>query len=126
MKSIRFPLLLWVMMMVLLLVGGCSKHYVDVYINEDCKLVLLDSDPDAYIDPLVVFPGDYVIFNNLNSDDVKLVFPSGLFEVGDTLIESGHRVIFKVIADSLPLGSIRISSPTCPSTNPKVIVGEDP
>ena len=38
MKSMRFLLLLWVMM-VLLLVGGCSKHYVDVYINEDCKLV---------------------------------------------------------------------------------------
>ena len=87
---------------------------------------LLDGDPNVYIDPLVVYPGDYVIFNNLKADDVKLIFPPDLFEVGETLIEGGHRAIFKVISDGLPLGAIRISAPSVPSTNPKVIVGEDP
>jgi len=127
MKSIRIPLFLLLMAAALLLVSGCSKHYVDVYINEAGLPVTLDNEPETAIDPLWVFPGDYVIFNNMRADEeVILRFPSGMFELDTVTIEAGHRKILKVIADGPMTGTLTITGDGIPAGNPEVIVGEDP
>ncbi len=130
MKSIRFPIFLLVLVATLLLVSGCSKHYVDVYINEQCLFSTLDN---GEIETLMVFPGDYVIFNNAREKPtpttqrwVDLTFPAGLFELTTVRIEPGHRVILKVIADGPMSGVLGISGPSCPSGSPEFKVGEGP
>jgi hypothetical protein len=124
MKSTRFALTLVLMMGTLLLMGGCSKHYVDVYINEMCELVTLENG-DA-IDPLIVYPGDYVIFNSMRETKaVTLTFPTGMFEEDEVTIDPGKRVILKVINEGAPSGDIKRSG-DCPVGDPKVKVGEDP
>ncbi len=131
MKSIRSTIFILVLLAAVLLVSGCSKHYVDVYINEQCLMSTMDNDE---ILTLMVFPGDYVIFSNtreeLSDVDekwVELSFPDGLFEVDMVRIEPGHRVILEVIADG-PLSNTRmgINGPNCPSGGPDVKVGEGP
>jgi hypothetical protein len=127
MKVTRLVLVLLLTLTALLLVNGCSKHYVDVYINEICMPVTLENDPETAIDPLWVFPGDYVIFNNMREEDlVEMVFPTGLFEVERVEIEAGHRVILKVVAEGPMEGPISISGDGCGAGIPKVKVGEDP
>lgn len=126
MKLTRFVLVLLLALAALLLVNGCSKHYVDVYINDDCILVTIDNEPETGIDPLWVYPGDYVIFNNMKDDDVEMVFPTGLFEEDRVEIEAGHRKILKVVADGPMEGPISISGDGCGAGIPKVKVGEDP
>jgi len=129
MKSIRVLLLFVFLISVLMLVGGCSKHYVDVYINEICEPVTLEND--RKIDVLYFFPGDYVIFNNMRAENsVTLEFPVGMFEVTEVTIEAGHRVTLKVVADG-PLddttsGRIIFTGTGCPMGNPEAKVGEGP
>ncbi len=123
MKSIRFSLSLLLLLAVLLVVGGCSKHYVDVYINERCALVAIDND--TAIDPLVVFPGDYVIFNNLRDEPVELNLPIGMFEEDNVTISAGKRVILKVIETGHREESMNIVCDDGSGT-PKVVVGDDP
>jgi hypothetical protein len=125
MKSIRIPLLLLVLVAVLLLMAGCSKHYVDVYINEEKALVTLANC--KAIKPLWMFPGDYVIFNNTREIHwVMLEFPEGMFEVTKTdTIWPGHRVILKVTATGKMEGIISVISDG-PIGNPEAKVGEDP
>lgn len=126
MKLTRFVLALLLALVALLLVNGCSKHYVDVYINEDCILVDLENESETGIDPLWVYPGDYVIFNNMKEHDVDMVLPPGMFELDLVEIEAGHRVILKVVADGPMEGPISISGHGCGAGIPKVKVGEDP
>jgi len=123
MKSKRFVLILLLILAALLLMNGCSRHYVDVYINEDCALVAIDND--TAIDPLTVFVGDYVIFNNLTDDKIELSFPPGIFEVDHVTIAGGKRVIVKVVkavpeGDSMTIGCREFTG------SPKVVVDEDP
>ena len=126
MKSIRFPILLFVLVAVLLSLGGCDKHYVDVYINKDGKFVQMDNDPDNYIRTLVVFPGDFVAFNSMRDKKITLGFPEGLFETTSVVLEPGHRVILEVLAKEPMEGDIGLAGEDIPSTGPKVKVGEGP
>jgi hypothetical protein len=123
----RFGTLLGLTLIVAALVfsGGCSRHYVDVYINEICALVYLDNDPESVIEDLFVFEGDYVIFNNTKDTAVELTFPVGLFEVDEIVVEGHSRVFVKVIGAALSEGTIGISG-DCPAGAPKVKVGEGP
>ena len=123
MKSIRFLLLLLALAATLLLAVGCSKHYVDVYINDKCLLVTLEND--EIIDPLVVFPGDYVIFNNLTDEEVVMNLPDDMFSKDDVTIPAGKRVILKVIQKDPVTKEISIDCDGG-SSLPKVRVGEDP
>ena len=123
MKSIRIPVLLLLLAGVLLLMGGCYRHYVDVYINEMCEPVTLEND--EMIDPLIVFPGDYVVFTNMREvKSVTLEFPVGMFEVDEVTINAGHRAILKVVDKGETEGYIKRID--CPIGDPKVKVGEGP
>ena len=137
MNSKRFWLLavLVVLAAALLLVTGCSRHYVEVYINEECLPATADMDN---IKTLWVFPGDYVVFINAREVPevpegqtppgrwVKLTFPDGMFEENEVRIDPGKRVILKVIADGPMEGLIAVTGPTCPLGSPEVKVGEGP
>ena len=123
MKSIRFSLFLLLLLALLLMAGGCSKHYVDVYINENCALVAIDND--KAIDPLVLFVGDYVIFNNIREDEVELSLPPGIFEKDSVKIAAGKRSILKVLK-SVPAGDSMVIDCDPDSGSPKVVVDEDP
>lgn len=105
--------------------GGCARHYVDVYINENCVLVLLDDDPTNVIEDLFVFEGDYVVFNNTKDSAVELTFPLGIFEVDSIEVAAHSRVFVKVVGEALSEGTIGISG-DCPAGAPKVKVGEGP
>lgn len=139
MKSIRIPVLLLLLAGVLLLMGGCYRHYVDVYINNECILVTMDN---GVIETLLVFKGDFVVFNNLNEESessgptyVDLHLPEGMFdesEVSDLRtdenairVQPGKRVILEVISDGPIEGLISITG-DCPTGTPKVKVGEEP
>jgi hypothetical protein len=123
MKSTRIPLLL-LLMVTLLAAGGCSKHYVDVYIGPQC----LPNTPayDATTRVLWVFPDDYVVFSNMRDTDVIITFPLGMFEVDEVTIAGGQRVILKVINEGESEGDLSISGSGCPSGDPKIKVGEGP
>ena len=127
MKANRFTVLcgLWLLVTVLLVMGGCSKHYVDFYIRENCTLVYLDTGPEAVIDPVVVYNGDYVIFNNLKSTTITLTFPVGMFEVDSIDVVGNGRVIVKVIGADLSTGDLGIAG-DCTAGSPAVKVGEGP
>jgi hypothetical protein len=128
MKNIRMRMMLGVglLLATLLVVGGCSRHYVDVYLNEIGSLVLLDGDPDNIIDPLWVYKDDYVIFNNTRSKAITLTFPLGMFEVDEVVVDGGRRAILQVVADGPSEGTISVSGDGIPAGSPKVKVGEGP
>ena len=124
MKSIRI-ILLMLSMVTLLLMGGCSKHYVDVYIGGECLPLSHAFDSDTMI--LLVFPGDYVVFTNLRDKAINITLPAGMFELDMVEdLESGHRVTLKVINEGDAEGGLSISGEGCPSGDPKIRVGEDP
>jgi len=126
MKFIRFPILLLVLVTILLSLGGCDKHYVDVYINEEGKFVQMDNDPGNYIRTLIVYPGDFVAFNSMRSTNITLGFPEGLFETTSVVIEPGRRVILEVLAEGHMEGEIGLAGEDIPSTGPQFKVGEGP
>ena len=123
MKSIRLSLLFLLLTAALLLVAGCSRHYVDVYINDDCFLVTMEND--KIIDPLLVFPGDYVVFTNITGHKVELNLPDGMFSEDDVEIAAGKRVILEVIQKDPGERSMVIVC-TGGTGSPRVVVGEDP
>jgi|GEM_PF-6532706 len=123
MKSIRLTIVFFVLAVSLLLMGGCSRHYVDVYVNNQCYLVNLDND--TAIESLLVFKGDYVIFNNLGDNEVELNLPDGVFERDKVTISPGKRVILKVIMNGPHSKNMNIEC-TGGSGSPKVVVGEEP
>jgi len=123
MKSIRLILFLVVLVASLLLVGGCSRHYVEVYINDKCEMVTLVNHD--IINPLYVFKGDYVIFTNISKVEVELNLPDGVFEKNDVTIAVGKRVILKVIRNGPYEKPMNIEC-SGPSGEPKVFVGEEP
>lgn len=132
MNAKKNPLLmvLLFLMTALLLVGGCSRHYIDVYLDEECFSSTADLE---HIKPLLLFPGDYVVFINTRvppAPDVErwieLKFPEGLFEEDFVRIDPGKRVILKVIADGPMSGNIETNGPGCPLGDPEVKVGEGP
>lgn len=139
MKSTCSKAVLTVLVLILMGAAGCnheeceSKHYVDIYINEVCDPVTLENDEE--IDVLFVYPGDYVIFNNMRAaKSVTIEFPPGMFELDEVEIEAGHRAILQVIADG-PLEDdpadpsddrLTIRGDGCPSGNPQAKVGEGP
>ncbi len=123
MKSIRFFLFLVVLVASLFLVGGCYRHYVDVYLNDQCHMVTMENND--VINPLIVFKGDYVIFNNISSAPVELNLPDGVFERDDVTIAVGKRVILKVIMNGPTESPMNIEC-TGGSGSPKVFVGEEP
>ena len=126
MKTIRYPvfLLMLVMTATLFLIGGCSRHYVDVYIDNDCLLKTLETDKS--IDVLLVFPGDYVIFNNLTNGNVELNLPVGMFEKDKVIVAGGSREILKVIMKEPFEDYMNIECDTGGSGTPKVVIGEEP
>jgi hypothetical protein len=123
MKTIRFVLVL-MLLAVLLVVAGCDKHYVDVYINDECAMVAIDND--TAIDPLMVFPGDYVIFNNISGDSVIIDLPDDWFEEDLVSILKDKRVILKVIRTDPGRSDMGISCTIGGAGAPKVVVGEEP
>jgi hypothetical protein len=127
MKSIGKPLLMLILVATLLGISGCDKHYVDVYINENGKLVLMDNDPGKYIETLFVFPGDFVVFNNMSGEKVTLGFTKeGLFGTTTEVLEPNTRIILEVQAGAPPDAEIAVAGDGWPSTGPKVKVGEGP
>jgi hypothetical protein len=113
------------MTMILMNLGGCeSKHYVDVYVASDCQLYLMDRA--APLDPLMVFPGDYVIFNNMTDAEVKLDPYDGIFDKDEATIAPFKRVTLKVIHPGDLKDKNIVITCTGGSTGPKVHVGEDP
>jgi hypothetical protein len=126
MMSTRIVLALLLVAAALLLVVGCSKHYVDVYINEDGKIVLLNNDPTT-IEELFVFPGDFVVFNNMSGQEATLGFSAeGLFGTTTEVLGPNQRVILEVQAGAPAETEIAVSGAGWPSTGPKVKVGEGP
>lgn len=139
MKAMRVSLVIVLLAAVLGLMGGCSRHYVDIYINENCQPVTLENGQK--IEVMYFHPGDYVIFNNTRaSESVKIQLPTGMFEVADDSvemisdpvtgesieIESGHRAILKVVGDATTNGRLSITGDGCPAGNPEAKVGEGP
>ena len=122
---------IWLLLMAgLLFWGGCSRHYIEVYIDEEGRLATADLD---HIKPLLVFPGDYVVFINTRVPPepgvprwVELDFPEGFFDVESVKIDPGKRAIVKVIADGPLSGNIQVSGPGIPMGDPEVKVGEGP
>lgn len=125
MKSIRITLLLFVLAATLLLVAGCDKHHVDVYINDEYAFVNMDNGNQ--IKTLWWHPGDYVSFNNISTDkEFTLEFPAGMFEKDKTdIIKPGQRVTLQVIAKEPMEGAISFD-PESPIGNPDAKVGEGP
>ncbi len=127
MKSIGKPLLMLILVATLLGVSGCDKHYVDVFINEDGKVVLMDNVPGTEIETLFVFPGDFVVFNNMSGEKVTLGFTKeGLFGTTMEDIEPHSRIILEVQAGAPSDAEIAVAGDEWPSTGPKVKVGEGP
>ncbi len=127
MKSIGKPLLMLILVATLLGVIGCDKHYVDVYINEDGKVVLMDNVPGTDIETLFVFPGDFVVFNNMSTEKVTLGFTKeGLFGTTTEVLEPNTRIILEVQAGAPSDAEIAVAGGEWPSTGPKVKVGEGP
>jgi hypothetical protein len=123
MKFNRIHLLL-LLMVALLALGGCSKHYVDVYIGGQC--LPISPAYDATNRVLWVFPDDYVVFSNMRDAEVIVTLPAGMFEMDEVTIEGGHRVTLRVINEGDVEGPLSISGDGCPSGDPKIKVGEDP
>ena len=123
MKSTRILLLL-LLMVTLMSVGGCSKHYVDVYIGAEC--LPITPAYDSTTRTLLVFPGDYVVFSNTRDKDVTITFPLDMFEMDEVTIGAGHRVTVRVINEGEASGPLSISGDGCGSGDPKIKVGEDP
>ncbi len=126
MNTNRFVWLMVLLLMTagLLLVGGCSRHYVDVYIHPNCYLVSLENDDE--INPLIVYKGDYVIFNSMREATVTMRLPAGMFEEDEVDIEGGARVILKVIGEASMAGQISFSGTGCDVGDPDVKIGEGP
>ena len=101
----------------------CDKHFVDVYINSKCDLVTLDND--QAIPLLLIFPGDFVIWNNLSEGLVTLNLPEGWFEVDYVEIPIGQRVILELIKEEVADGSVTIGG-TCGSAAPALKIGDEP
>ena len=124
MKNVRIILAVVVLVAALLTVGGCSRHYVDLYINDDCVLVQLDND--VVINPLVVFEGDYVMFISLREKAVTISLDPAMFDTGTIELAPGASAVVKVIGDPEMEGAISLSGDGCPSVPPKVVIGEGP
>ena len=126
MRRSYYPLMI-LTLVALFLVGGCSQHYVDVYVNDDCSMVLHDNDPDVYIGELLFFPGDYVYFNSLRAKNITLNFPAGMFDTsGDVLLEPGKRILVKVTGKTGDSGTIGMSGDGCVLTPPEFKIGDGP
>ena len=133
-RRISLLMVLLLLMAAVLLVGGCckdcgecegSRHYVDVYINEICDPVTLENDED--IDPLWVFKGDHVIFNNMReTETVTLELPPGMFELDTVEIKAKHRVILEVVDGGEESGKLKVRGTGCPVGDPDVKIGEGP
>ncbi|MEN8007993.1 MAG: hypothetical protein ABFS42_13320 [Candidatus Krumholzibacteriota bacterium] len=133
MKSIILPLFLLIILAAMLL-GGCARpiqpqpimpsRYVDVYYTDECLPSTLAKD--SFIENLWVYPGDSVAFINTSDQEIKIKFPSGMFEKDEAIIKSGKRVILKVIEVSPKNGPFIRVDIVCPVGTPKVQVGEEP
>ena len=104
----------------------CDKHYVDVYIDDDGIPYTLERDTG--IDELLVFPGDYVVWNNAGEGEVKLMFPGdNWFGQNSVTISPNKRVILRVASNAAGNASYTISCSGNPGVgSPKVKIGEIP
>lgn len=125
MKPIRTQFFLMVMVAVLLLISGCDKHHIDIYINDELAFVHMSNGKE--IETLWVFPGDFVSFTNISQEkEFSLEFPAGMFEKDKTdIIKPGHRVTLEVISKVPMEGDISFF-PESPVGNPEAKVGEEP
>ena len=117
-----FPVITIILVVWVFWFGGVDKHYVDVYFNDECKIVTLDG---GVIETLFVFPGDFVIWNNPNEFTIKLNLPPSWFEEDYVEIPSDQRVTLEVIRTTPGLEGFSIEG-DCPGAVPKVRIGEGP
>ena len=122
--AIRWVLVVLVFVYVIWVTSGSDKHYVDVYINSQCKLVTLDND--AEIPELFFFPGDFVIWNNMSGDEVELDFPDGWFSEDPVIVPKDQRVIVEVVRDAPGSSTISVICDGGGSGAPAVKIGDDP
>jgi len=91
----------WILVVVVFLaiiiwiIPGSDKHYVDVYIGSDGNLYTHAMGPQA-IDPMFVVPGDYVAWNNLTDQEANLTFEDpDWFGVATAKVGPYERLILK-------------------------------
>jgi hypothetical protein len=147
MNSIRAILLVVILAGALGLMTGCARepqqvvvthiseefvHFVDIYVMEGNKFSLTGGiEP---VGPIMVFEGDRVIFNNMNSKDVTLTLPPGMFAPDEKMIEPdklllkpNKRAILKVVLGGDLTGEVKGKTDDMEiHGNPDLKVGEEP
>ena len=104
----------------------CDKHFVDVYLKNDGLPYTQSMGPDS-IETLLLFPGDYVIWNNTAESDATLGFGGNTswFGVGTATIPKNQRLILQVTETASGSGDYTINIGPGQGT-PKVKIGDDP
>lgn len=99
-------------------------HWVDVYINDakECFTVGNVKVNGA----ILLFEGDYLIYNNIGKEKVTLELPEGWFEESEVTIEPNKRKALKVIIKGPAEGDIAIIGEEMIRGTPNMKVGEEP
>lgn len=100
-----------------------NKHHVDLYLGPDGHVYTHAMGPEA-IDPIFVFPGDDVVWNNPTDNDISLSFSeSDWFGVSTLTVPAGKREILR-LSDGAD-GSVNITGGDG-SGSPAMKVGDGP
>ena len=146
MRSIRIILSCLILVSVMGVISGCGMFYnvesttpegwvrfIDVYIDGGNNFVLTGGlVPNG---PVMVFPNDRVIINNMTNEKVVVALPASLFAKDERItadntieIEGNKRVILTVLEKGAIGGDLEARRPDGPPIDgkPNMKVGEEP